>query len=40
MHNLLNSLQPPMTLLDSDVLEPMFKTTVDSKEPLGAIFEF
>lgn len=40
MHDLLNSLQPPMTVLDSDILKPKFKTKVDSEGPLVEILEF
>ena len=39
MHDLLNSLQLPMTVLDSDILKPKFKTQVDSEEPLVEIFK-
>ena len=40
MHDLFKSLQPPMTVLDSDILKPNFNMKVDSKEPLVQIFEF
>ena len=40
LHDVVTNMQPPMTVLDSIVLEPTFKTKPDSVLPLVDLFQF
>lgn len=40
MNKLISKMQPPMTLLDSSMLKPKFKTELGSAAPLIHLFEF